>query len=177
MFNKNTVYSIIVAAWISAISQNIPFIKNFSYFLIIPNIPIITLYFYIKSNKIKERIKYNKILSLSILTGFISAIFSNFFDVIITYFTKNNDLVTTLPEIEYVFNQIPSVNQTYIKEALNFLYAISNEITTYGFSLNYVFLSLFNFLLINLLFSFLGSFFSMYYINNIILPNILNNED
>ncbi|HPD68049.1 MAG TPA: hypothetical protein PLI27_08255 [Ignavibacteriales bacterium] len=171
---KYLIQPIFIAAWISAVLQNIPLIKNFSIFLIIPNAPIIATYLLVKANTISEKIKYNKILTFSLLTGIIAAILAALFDIIITFITKTNDIITSLPEVESIINQLPSVQQSYLKETISYLYKISNDISIIGFSIDFVFLSLANFILINLFFSVLGSFFTSYYTNNIIIPNLNN---
>lgn len=171
---KYLIQPIFVAAWISALLQTIPVVKNFSFWIIIPNMPIIAGYLIIKSNKLTEKLKYNQILTIALLTGISAAVITSIFDLIITFITKTHDIVTYLPEIENVISQMPAMQTTYFKEALAYLYKISSDITTYGFSLEFMVLTFINFIMINIFLSFLGSFFTYYYTNNVILPNLTN---
>lgn len=149
----------------AAVLQVVPLIKSFSCCLILPFTAFIALALDQKANKDYSKILMSKAFIFGIVIGLTSAIFSTLFDIFITAITKQNDLITTLPELYKMIENFP-LDQMVKKEVINLFENVKNELSNYGFSWFYTITILLNNLIVNTIFGIVGSLISASIINN-----------
>ncbi len=158
--------SALVCGFGAGVIQVVPFAKTFSCCLLIPAASILALFLERKANKIPINLTYpvSKGLIIGLITGLYAAGFGSFFDLFITYITKNNDLIATLPQLIKMISELPFGAE--LKQSLIDLYKmISDEIETSGFSLMYTVSILFSNFFINTIFGMLGGLLGVQIIN------------
>ncbi len=153
-----------VSGFAAGVLQVVPLIKGFACCLVIPAAAYFSLLLDKKANKQQDNISFSKAAIFGFLTGFFAAIFATFFEVIITLITKNNDITYALPELNKMFSELP-LDNVLKQELLKILTNIATEIKTTGFSLFYTISILFNNLIINVIFGFIGGVISMQILN------------
>ncbi|MFC2083989.1 hypothetical protein ACFLS9_02945 [Bacteroidota bacterium] len=149
----------------AGVLQVVPFAKSFSCCLIIPAAAYIALILERKAFNIsgKMEIKYGIILGL--LTGLYAAVFGTFFDVLITFITKNNDIIATFPELQKMINEFP-ISENLKEEVIDMLSIVLEEIQESGFSLLYTLSILVNNLIIDSVFGLIGGLIGVQIINS-----------
>jgi hypothetical protein len=103
--------------------------------LLVPIASIFTIGLYKKSSPGLLRIQTGTGVILGLLTGIFAALFASGFEIILTYITKSNDLIASMPQTEKLINGMNLGEAA--KESIEILKAMSNEIQTTGFSLLY----------------------------------------
>ncbi|MDF1610568.1 MAG: hypothetical protein AB1695_09700 [Stygiobacter sp.] len=149
----------------AAVLQVVPLIKSFSCCLIIPFAAFISLSLDQKANKNYSNILMSKAFVFGIIIGLTSAIFSTFFDILITAITKQNDLITTLPELYKMIENFP-LDQMVKKEVITLFENVKNDLISYGFSWFYTITIFLNNVLVNTTFGVVGSLISASILNN-----------
>ena len=112
-----------------------------------------------KLNQSNEKISIGKALGFGLLTGLFATLFITSFEVIITYFTKTNEFIQNLPEIELTMRQWnlgPMVD-----ESLKLIKSTAKEIEKNGFSFIYMLIILFSGLITNSIFGMIGGALGM----------------
>jgi hypothetical protein len=102
---------------------------------------------------------------LGLLTGIYAAIFGTSLDVLITFITKNNEIVAAYPELLKLINDFP-ISEPLKKEVLDMLSRLLNEIQTTGFSLLYTLSILFSNFIIDPIFGTIGGLIGVQIVNS-----------
>lgn len=160
----------IVCGFGAAVLSSVPEIKSLSCCLIIPAAAYLSLYLYVRSVEYESPIKLNRALSFGLVTGLVAALFTTLFDLLITYITHTNDLVTGLQyskEFMEQFNPGP-----VMKTSFELMDNMVKEIQQNGFSALYsVLISITNVIIFSI-FGMLGGLLAMAIYNKRHRPNI-----
>ena len=160
----------IVTGFGAAVLSTIPGVKSLSCCLLVPAAAYLSLYLYNKSTGDNSPIQLNKALSYGLITGIVSALFITIFDLLITYLTHSNDLVSGLPQTEEImsdFNIGPLMD-----ESIKLIKQMAIDIKLTGFSALYaVMITLSNFLMLSI-FGMLGGLLGMAVLNKRNRPKI-----
>jgi hypothetical protein len=147
----------------------IPGIKNFSCCLIVPAAAVLSLFFYLKINSFYSRLLTKDALLFGLFTGISAAMFSTFFDVLITFIFKSNEIVSSLPQIEVMLNDLNLGDMT--KQTMAMIKQMTIEIQATGFSTLYTIFLLLNNLIGDIIFGIIGGFAGMAILNKKYFPN------
>lgn len=141
----------------------IPGLKSFGCCLILPLGAAAAVYLNSRFEDFSNRITNKKALGIGLATGFFAAIFNTAFDLMITFFTRTNDIIEVLPQVELMLSgfSLGDVKE----ETMNMLRNMEREIRSTGFSFFYSFFLLMNNLIINLIFGILGGLFGASFVN------------
>jgi hypothetical protein len=144
----------------------VPFMKNFSCCLLVPGAAILAI---ILDRKAKNTPPTKKIemqtgLILGLLTGIFAAMFGSIFDLIITFITKNNELISDIGALHQFVTSLP-ISEALKKEVLDIFNMMADEIKNYGFSLFYTLSVLANGFIINTIFGMIGGLIGAQIIN------------
>ncbi|HQJ47371.1 MAG TPA: hypothetical protein PK195_12030 [Ignavibacteriaceae bacterium] len=149
----------IVSGFGAAVLSTIPGIKNFSCCLLVPGAAAFSILLDQKISKSNERILLNKSLGFGFLTGLTATIFITIFEILITYITRSNDFVQTLPQSEIIMRQW-NLGPLF-DDSLEMLKNAANDIEKTGFSSIYLFMILSSYFIINTIFGLIGGVFGM----------------
>ena len=160
----------IVTGFAAAVLSTIPGVKSLSCCLLVPAAAYLSLYLYNKSTGDNSPIQLNKALSYGLITGIVSALFITIFDLLTTYLTHSNDLVSGLPQTEEIisdFNIGPLMD-----ESIKLIKQMAIDIKLTGFSALYaVMITVSNFLMLSI-FGMLGGLLGMAVLNKRNRPKI-----
>jgi hypothetical protein len=163
---KNKYLPTLVTGFVAAVLVSIPLVKHVGCCVIVPVAAFYALILDVKLNKAELPIKGIEAFVFGILTGLWAAVFSVFFETIITLFTHTNDFIKELPEIEnYVKNQSMLTLKQIFEVELPIYKSMANDIKTTGFSLFYTFSIFFINIFIDVIFGIIGGFIGMNYLN------------
>lgn len=154
----------LICGFAAGVLQIVPFIKSFSCCLIMPLAAFFSLVLDRKANNITSKIPAKKAVAFGILTGLFAAAFGSFFEIVITFITKQNDIIATFPELQRMVENFP-VSEAIKKEILLLFQNLRNEILTTGFSWLYTFSILANNFIINTIFGAVGGLIGTQIIN------------
>jgi len=146
----------------AGVLQITPIIKSFTCCLIIPAAAILALYLDQKATKSIEKLEIKKAVIFGLLTGLFAAVFGSFFELMITFITRTNDIVGSVNQIQEFYN---SMNSPMFTEAVNMVLKMSEEIKETGFSTLYTIIILVNNFLVNPIFGLLGGLLGYKLIN------------
>ncbi|MBI9072238.1 MAG: hypothetical protein JEY94_11610 [Melioribacteraceae bacterium] len=110
----------------------VPIIKGLSCCLVIPAAAFFALLLDQKANNNYAKIRVSKAILFGLLTGLFAAVFGTSLDLIITYITKSNEVVTNLPQIQEMLGGMPA--NSIVKEVIDIYAQIAKDITATGFS-------------------------------------------
>ena len=127
--------SALVCGFGAAVLTTIPGLESIACCLLVPIASIFAIGLYKKSSQGLLRIQTRTGVFLGLLTGIFAALFASGFEVILTYITKTNDLIASMPQTEKIINGMNLGDAA--KESLEILKQMSNEIQSSGFSLLY----------------------------------------
>ena len=96
----------LVCGFGAAVLSTVPGIKNFSCCLIVPAAAAISILLDKKINNSNEKVLVGKSLGFGFLTGLFATLFITTFEMLLTYFTKSNDYIQSLPQTEIVMRQL-----------------------------------------------------------------------
>jgi hypothetical protein len=153
----------LIAGFGAAVLSIVPILKGFSCCLLIPFASMMSLFLDIRVNKNLDRIRISKAVWFGFLTGFFATIFFVSFDLIITFITKTNDLIESLPQSEMIINQMNLGDLA--KEPMKLMRSMADEIKANGFSLLYAFLIFFSNFITNSIFGIIGGLVGMGILN------------
>jgi hypothetical protein len=125
----------IVCGFGAAVLSTIPGFKNFACCLLVPAASIVALFLYKKTNRLDEKIAVNKAIILGLLTGIVAALFSTFFDLLITYITHTNEFIAGLPQTELILHDLNM--GPIMDESLILIKEMAKDIEANGFSALY----------------------------------------
>jgi Protein of unknown function (DUF4199) len=161
--NRNLIMPSLVCGFGAGVLTTVPGIKNVGCCLVVPFAAILSLYLDIRLNHSDIPINFKKAIAFGILTGLFAAIFSTFFDVLITYIAHTNDFVDTLPQTESLIKSYKL--GALLDQTMGILQQMANNIKTYGFSPFYTFGIFVSNSFIDSIFGLLGGLIGMSFIN------------
>jgi len=156
--------SAFVVGFGAGVIQVVPVAKSFACCLIIPAASVIALSLHQKANKYPYPIEFRQAAIIGLLTGIWAALFGTFFDVFITFITKNNDVIASFGQLQKMIASFP-FDKTVKKEVTSLLSQIVKEISTTGFSLLYTISVAFNNFIVDSIFGFVGGIIGMRILN------------
>jgi hypothetical protein len=146
-----------------AVLATVPILKSFGCCLIIPAAAVFSLMLYKKVTNDSSKISGGRAFQFGILTGLFAAIFVTIIDILITYITKSNDLIATLPQSEIMMREMNL--GPLMDESLKLLKEMAKEISTTGFSFLYTIAISISNLITHSIFGMLGGFLGMAILN------------
>ncbi len=153
----------LVCGFGAAVLSTIPGIKNFSCCLIVPAAAVLSIFLDKKITNSNERIAIGKSLIFGFLTGIFATTFITIFEMILTYFTKSNDFIQSIPQSEIVMRQLDL--GPMFDESLKLIKSVAKDIEKTGFSFIYLLMILSSNLIINSIFGMIGGALGMSLIN------------
>lgn len=145
----------LVSGFGASVLSTIPPLKGFSCCcLLVPAAAVVALMLDQRINKNVEKITLKKALLFGFMTGLFAALFITSFDLLITFFTKENEIIQNLPQTEQMmreWNLGPLVN-----DSIEMIKQMEIEIQTTGFSMLYSVMILFSNLIGNIILGLLG---------------------
>jgi hypothetical protein len=149
----------LVCGFGAAVLSTVPGIKNFSCCLIVPTAAAISILLDKKINSSNEKVLVGKSLGFGFLTGLFATLFITTFEMLLTYFTKSNDFIQSLPQTEIVMRQWDL--GPMIDESLKLIKSVSKDILKNGFSIIYLLMILSSNFIINSIFGMIGGALGM----------------
>ncbi|MBX3007596.1 MAG: hypothetical protein KF816_06160 [Melioribacteraceae bacterium] len=143
----------------------VPVVKSFGCCIIMPIAVYISLLLDIKASGNNKTIAIKKGIMFGLITGLYAALFSTSFEIIITFITKQNDLVNGFSEFQKMSDSLPFA-QEIKNEVINLMASVREDIINYGFSFLYSISLLINNLVVNTIFGIGGGLISVQIINN-----------
>lgn len=153
----------LVCGFGAAVLSTVPGIKNFSCCLIVPAAAAISILLDKKINSSNEKVLVGKSLGFGFLTGLFATLFITTFEMLLTYFTKSNDFIQSLPQTEIVMRQWDL--GPMVDESLKLIKSVSKDIQKNGFSIIYLLMILSSNLIINSIFGMIGGALGMSLVN------------
>ncbi len=161
--NKQKFLPPLVCGFGAAVLTTVPGIKNLACCLVIPLAAVLSIFLDHKINRTILPINPKSAIWFGIATGIFAALFSTFFDLLITYITHTNDFVQALPQTEIILRHYKL--DLLLDQTLIMLRQMSSDITTKGFSAFYTLGILLSNFVINTIFGLLGGLLGMTFIN------------
>jgi len=161
--NSNKYLPVLVCGFGAAVLTTVPYVKSFSCCLILPAASLGALYLNLRVKNISLPVETKSAIFYGLMTGIIVALFSSFFEILITYITHTNDFVSTLPQTESVMRSMELGN--LLDQTMGLLNSMSKEIVTDGFSLLYTIAITFSNIIIDSIFGIIGGVIGMVVIN------------
>ena len=150
----------------AGVMQVVPVAKSFACCIIIPVAAYMALVLDRKANNNSNaQIKVSRAAIIGLLTGVYAALFGSFFDLLITFLTKNNDIIAVFPEFQKLLNDFP-ITEQFKEEIMSLYTSVIDQIKATGFSLLYALSILFNNLIINSIFGLVGGLVGAQIINS-----------
>ncbi len=153
----------LVAGFGAAVLTTVPGVREFGCCLIVPLAVVTAMLLYKKTNKAETAIPIKTGLLIGIFTGLIAALFSTFFDVIITLFTHSNDFVQTLPQTKEVLESFKFGEAA--KQTIDLMDGMARQITSTGFSFLYTIFILISNLIVDSIFGLFGGLLGRIIVN------------
>ena len=153
----------LVTGFGAAVLTTVPGIKEFGCCLIVPLAVITALLLYRKTLNRDADISVKTSLLIGFMTGLFAALFTTFFDVIITLFTHSNDFVQSLPQTKEVLDSLNFGEAA--KQTLSLMNGMAVQITSNGFSLLYTIFILISNVIVDSVFGLIGGVLGRIIIN------------
>ena len=153
----------LVAGFGAAVLSTVPGVREFGCCLIVPLAVFTALLLYRKTLNSDANITVKTSLFLGFLTGIFAALFTTFFDILITLFTHSNDFVQTLPQTKEVLDSLKLGEAA--KQTVDLMDSMANQITNTGFSLLYTVFILFSNLIVDSVFGLIGGILGRIVVN------------
>ncbi len=153
----------LVAGFGAAVLTTVPGVREFGCCLIVPLAVITAMLLYKKTLDEDTNIPVSRGLLIGFLTGLFAALFSTFFDVIVTLFTHTNDFVETLPQTKEVLDSFNFGEAA--KQTLDLMKGMAEQITSTGFSLLYTIFILISNLIVDSIFGLLAGLLGRIIVN------------
>jgi hypothetical protein len=154
----------LVCGFSAGVLQVVPLVKSFSCCLVLPLAAFVALILEQKSTNNFNIISAKKAVMIGLFTGLFAALFGSFFEILITFITKQNDIIITFPELQKMVGNFP-VTEDIKKEVLLLFQNVRNDILTTGFSWLYTFSLVVNDFFIDILFGIAGGLIGSQIIN------------
>ena len=153
----------LVAGFGAAVLTTVPGLREFGCCLIVPLAVFTALLLYRKTLNEDKNISVKTSLLLGFLTGVFAALFTTFFDILITLFTHSNDFVQTLPQTKEVLESLNLGEAA--KQTLELMNGMAKQITSTGFSLLYTIFILISNLIVDSIFGLIGGILGRIVVN------------
>ncbi len=165
--------SSLVCGFGAGVLQIVPLLRSFSCCFILPFASFISLLLNQRATKSTSRITTKNALLFGLVTGLYAALFGSFLEIFITFITKQNDIISTFPELQRMINNFP-VGPEIKNEVLTLFQRVREDILSTGFSVLYTFSVLVNNFMVNSIFGAVGGLIGAQIINSRI--NTTKNE-
>lgn len=149
----------LVCGFGAAVLSTIPGLKTIGCCVVVPAAAWLSLFLDQRINKAVPPITTKHAIILGIATGFAAALFSTFFDVLITLVTHTNDFVQTLPQTEIAMRSFNLGK--LLDDTLLLLHEMSKDIAKSGFSVLYTTAILFSNIIVDIIFGLIGGLLGM----------------
>ena len=143
----------------------VPIAKSFSCCLIVPLAAFLAVNLEKKSKKIIGVIDLKRGALIGFLTGVFAALFGSFFDIFITFITRNNDILLSITEIINMIDELPFPQEMKI-QVIEMMQNIVSSIKSTGFSSLYASAILLNNFIVNPIFGLIGGIVGTKIINS-----------
>lgn len=159
--------SSLVCGFGAGVIQVVPIAKSFTCCLIVPAAAVLAIILDRKANNtpLTEKIPMQKGLLIGLIAGLYAALFGSTFELLITFITKSNDIIATLPELQKMIAEFP-LSQEFTKEISELFYLMADEIKETGFSVIYTVSVLFNNFLSSTIFGLIGGLIGTQVLNS-----------
>lgn len=157
------IFPSLVSGFAASVLTTIPLLKSFACCLIVPAAAFLALLLDQKINHNLERITLKKALLFGFLTGLFATFFITSFDLLMTFITKTNDLIYSLPQTEVMMRQW-NLGPLF-DESLNLIKQMAADIQTTGFSALYAIMIFFTNFISNSIFGMIGGTIGMAILN------------
>lgn len=148
----------------AGVLQIVPFVKSFSCCMILPLAVFTSLILDQRATKNFGRIDIKKAALFGLITGLSAAFFGTFFDIVITFITKQSDLIYSFPELQRMIESFP-VTSDVKNEVMSLFQSVRNDLLNSGFSWFYTISILANNFIVNTIFGIIGGLVSAQVIN------------
>ena len=148
-------FPVLVTGFAAGVLHIVPYVKGLTCCLVVPVAAYFAIVLYQKSNNNFGQIDLKKGATLGLLTGIVAALFGSFFDIIITFITKNNDILNSFNELTQTMEMLPLPQETK-DEVLNLLQSVATSIRETGFSFIYSISIFVNNFVVNSVFGLIG---------------------
>lgn len=153
----------LVAGFGAAVLTTVPGVKAVGCCIVVPLAVFTALLLLRKTISDNQNLSVKTSLSIGLLTGLFAALFSTFFEFIITLFTHSNDFVQTLPQTVQVLDDLKLGEAA--KQTVSLMNSMANQITSTGFSLLYTVFVLFSNLIVDSIFGMVGGLLGRVIVN------------
>lgn len=155
----------LVCGFGAGVLQIVPFIKSFSCCFILPLAVFIALILDQRATNTLGKIAFKKGILFGLFTGLFAAAFGSVLEIIITFITRQNDVIAGFAELERMVNSFP-VTLDIRQQVISLFQQVRNDLLNYGFSWFYTISILVNNFLVNSIFGIVGGLIATQLINN-----------
>ena len=149
----------------AGVLQIVPLVKSFSCCMILPLAAFISLLLDQRATRNFEKIPMKKALLFGLFTGLFAALFGSVFELLITFITKNNDVIASFTDLQRIVQNLP-LSEEIKKEVMNIFQSVREDILKNGFSILYTFSVILNNLVVNSIFGSVGGLVGAQIINS-----------
>lgn len=160
----------LVCGFGAGVLQIVPMVKSVSCCLILPLAVFFSLLLDQRATKIFSKIPMRKALLFGLFTGLFAAFFGSIFELLITFITKHNDIISAFPEVQKMIEGFP-LSPEIKTEVIKIFQLIREEIIQTGFSPLYTFSVFVNNFIVNSIFGIVGGLIAAQIINSRISNN------
>lgn len=155
----------LVAGFIAGVLSVVPFIKSFACCLIVPAAAYFSIVLYRRAENLDEKMPTKKAIFLGLFTGIFAALFATSFEILITLFTKQSDVIDAFGSMQTMINDLP-LDAALKQQVIDMMNNVVIDLKEKGFSFIYSITLLFNNLLVNSIFGLVGSVIGLQLINS-----------
>ncbi|MBK7980044.1 MAG: hypothetical protein IPK06_08595 [Ignavibacteriae bacterium] len=155
----------LVTGFSAGVLHVVPIAKSLTCCLIVPIAAFISITLAAKSENILGNFSIKRGAYLGFLTGIFAAFFGSFFDIFITFLTKNNDILNAFGELSNMVDNFP-VTQEIKNEVLSLLQNVADSIRQKGFSSIYAFSIIINNFIVDSVFGLIGGLVGTKFFNS-----------
>lgn len=145
----------LVTGFAAGVLSVVPIAKSFTCCLIVPLAAYFAIILDIRANSHVGVYELKRGAILGLMTGLFAAMFGSCFDILITFITKNNDIITAFNEMTNMIDSIP-ITEEIKKEVLALIQSVADSIRQNGFSPLYAMSIIFNNLIVDSIFGLIG---------------------
>lgn len=149
----------------AGVLQIVPLVKSFSCCMILPLAAFISLLLDQRATRNFGKIPMKKALLFGLFTGLFAALFGSVFELLITFITKNNDVIASFTDLQRIVQNLP-LSEEIKKEVLNIFQSVREDILKSGFSILYTFSVILNNFIVNSIFGSVGGLVGAQIINS-----------
>ncbi len=155
----------LVTGFAAGVLSVVPVLKSFGCCLIVPAAAYFAIILYQRANNLDEKINTGKAIFLGLSTGIFAALFATTFEIFITLFTKQSDVIDAFGNIQTMINSLP-LDAAIKQQVIDMINNVVVDLREKGFSIIYSITLLFNNLLVNSIFGLVGGVIGLQVINS-----------